>query len=109
MKHLYSQFLSNLQTLKNYNILTELEDHWIIGTNIHFTYKKDYKGLFSHNTFEETKIFPIFFILAFNDTFPGFKEYKTNKYPILILSSDYKYASKYEIEKELENFISFKF
>lgn len=110
MTKILHNFTKKLNKLDNYFILNEEKDYFIIGTHLtikeHRTITGNIFQLFSENIDKE---FPIFFILAFNDTFSKFKEFRKRSIPILIMPKEFKTSGVALLQEDIDSFIKTKF
>ena len=105
-------FTKKLSKCEDFNILYENidEEYLIVSTTITFVTNKEYNSnpFQPYNHKRNTNI-PIFFILATNDQFSKFKEFRKKEIPILILPSVILKSKLDILLKELNKFIEFKF
>lgn len=109
MKHIYPQFIANLNSLNHYDIIKYHNDYLIMGSTVEVSYREEIHGIFSLNMRNVKKNFPVFFILALSEEFADFQKFQNRNYKMLILSEAYVYQDIDVIEDELENFMRIKF
>jgi hypothetical protein len=106
------KFAKKLNKLENYHILYEdlNEGYLIVTTKINLMVKISYdKAVFQPYSFEKPLTLNVSFVIASNDKFAKFREFRRNEIPIVVFPTSVLGGKLENISNELNKFIDIKF
>lgn len=105
-------FTKKLRKSEKYDILYEdvKEGYLIVTTKLTFIVKNKYdQNLFQPYSHEKSMTFNVFFVLATNDEFPKFKEFRKKEIPIVLFPAKVLRSNLENITNELNKFVEIRF